>query len=283
MHTSLKKSTFLVVFFMTLVVATNVFSSQPPVPSVASPDYTVEPSETSLVSAASYVVFDVATGEVLVAKNQDTVRSVASVTKLLTAAALVQSQDLEQVGVIEVSDVAAEGRAGKLAVGDMYTYREVLFPLLLESSNDAASFLERETNGAVVEAMNTLAASIGMSQSHFTDASGLADQNQSTATDLKVLLTYLTTSAPYVLDITTLPQHIGTYTGWVNNSPVRDSTYQGGKHGYTVAANRTLAALFEETFASESRTLGYVILGSADLAKDTALLRMFVKQSVRYD
>jgi D-alanyl-D-alanine carboxypeptidase len=282
MHASLKKSTFLVVFFATLVLATNVFSSQSPAPAVPLPDYTIE-SAPAPVSALSYLVFDATTGEVLIAKEPDTVRPAASVTKLLTAATLVQNEDLEQVGTIEWSDLNTEGRAGKLEVSDKYTYRELLFPLLLESSNDAAAFFERETAGAIVAEMNSLAESIGMQNSSFVDASGLSDRNQSTATDLRALLTHVATNVPYVLDITTLPQHVGTYTGWVNNSPVRDSGYLGGKHGYTTAANRTLAALFEETFASESRTVGYVLLGSADLAKDTAILRSFVHESVRYE
>ncbi len=278
----LRKSTFLVVFFATLVLATTVFSSQSPVPVTSVPEYRIE-SEPAPVSALSYLVFDVATGEVLAAKEPGTVRSVASVTKLLTAATLVQNTDLEQVGVLEWSDVVSEGRAGKLEVGDVYTYRELLFPLLLESSNDAAAFFERETTGELVTQMNSLAVSIGMSESSFADASGLSEYNQSTAADLKMLLTYVATNVPYVLDITTLPQYIGTYTGWFNNNPVQDNAYLGGKHGYTTAADRTLVALFEETFATESRTLGYILLGSADLVKDTALLRTFVHESVRYE
>jgi len=282
MHAGLKKSTFLVVFFATLVLATNVFSSQPQISAATLPEYNIE-SEPAPVSALSYVVFDLATGEVLAAKEPTTVRPVASVTKLLTAATLVQTGDLEQVGTVKWSDLASEGRAGKLEADDMYTYRELLFPLLLESSNDAAAFFERVTKGAVLTEMNKLANSIGMIDSEFSDASGLSDHNQSTAADLKTLLTYVATNVPYVLDITTLPQHLGTYTGWVNNSPVQGSVYLGGKHGYTTAANRTLVALFEETFATESRTLGYVLLGSADLSKDTALLRTFVHQSVHYE
>jgi D-alanyl-D-alanine carboxypeptidase len=80
--------------------------------------------------------------------------------------------------------------------------------------------------------------------------------------------------------MTRLKQYIGEYTGWVNNSPVRDMEgYRGGKHGYTKAANRTLAAVFAESSLG-NRELGYIILGSNDIRSDTEALRTAVLHSV---
>ena len=122
-----------------------------------------------------------------------------------------------------------------------------------------------------------------MKSTTLVDVSGLGDGNVSTVSDLALFLQYLAVDNKHVLDITRLTQYIGPHTGWVNNSPVQDSSYRGGKHGYTVAAGRTLAAIFEEEFKGGKRELGYIVLGSADLSADTALLRSFTKEAVTFE
>lgn len=275
------KLAFLGVIFLLLFAYTNVFSSQPVATVAASPQFFVTATESN-VSAQAFAIFDVESGEVLLAENTDAVLPIASVTKLITAATLVKNTDLTETGTVTMADVLTLGEAGQLTAGDVYSYRDLLFPLLLESSNDAAAFFERETKGEVVKEMNQLAAALGMEETSFTDASGLNDSNVSTVADLMTFLTYLVEEEPYVLDITTLKQYVGPYSGHLNNNPVIGSDYQGGKHGYTVAANRTLVALFEEDFGEDKRTLGYVLLGSEDLAADTTKLRNFVAKEVTF-
>ena len=184
---------------------------------------------------------------------------------------------------ITYSDLLADGRAGKLEIGERYTYRQLLFPLLLESSNDAAAVYERVTGDGVIADMNTLAKEVGMTATKFADASGLSDGNVSTVGDLLLLTRHLVREYPEVLDITRLKTHMGPYSGLVNNSPVIERGYQGGKHGYTYAAGRTLVAVFTEPFEAGSVEIGYVILGSDNLATDTETLRAFVRDSVRFE
>ena len=69
-------------------------------------------------------------------------------------------------------DVAAEGRAGKLEAGQKYVLRDLLFPLLLESSNDAAAVFERTLG------------KISFPQVQLADASGLSSYNVASASDL---------------------------------------------------------------------------------------------------
>lgn len=280
---SVSKSIFLTALLLVVFAYSNVVSSsERPITVVHTPQYFIN-SEPTDISAKAYAVFDVETGEVLAAKDSEKVLPIASVTKLVTAATALKEQDLEKSGEIQWSDVNTEGRAGKLKAGEKYTYRELLFPLLLESSNDAAAFFERETAVEMITAMNDLSENIGMEDTVFADASGLSSRNVSTATDLMKLLRYLKNDESYVLDITSLEQYVGPYTGWVNNSPVLNNEYRGGKHGYTEAAKRTLVALFEEDFAASKREIGYILLGSDDLAMDTATLRDFVENSVRFE
>jgi len=219
------------------------------------------------ISAKAYGVFDIETGAVIFAFNEEAELPIASVTKLFTAAAVLKSSVVDEEIVISPSAVAAEGRAGKLSVGEVYTPRELLFPLLLESSNDAAVAIEQ-----VVEM-------IPLSKRLLADGSGLSDKNISTVGELMPEVRNLYLSEPYIFDITSLKQYIGESEGWINNSPVISlDGYRGGKHGYTTAAKRTLVAVFSEPKLA-GREIGYVILGSEDLLTDIKELRSTVSDS----
>ncbi len=221
------------------------------------------------VTATAYSVIDMETGKIVFSHNAEKVLPIASVTKLFTAA-VVQEASPEVAVIITAEDVATEGRAGKLEVGQTYQAQQLLFPLLLESSNDAATALERSVGPALLDGVP------------LADASGLSANNRASATALASELRSLYLSQRHIFDITRLKQYVGEYTGWVNNSPVHDLPgYQGGKHGYTAAAGKTLAAVFQETTVSD-REFGYVILGSQDLRADTLALREAVAESVSF-
>lgn len=235
------------------------------------------------ISASSYLVFDLETAQVLLEHNPDQVLPIASVTKLFTAVALIQNYLLEATTTITWSDIATEGEAGKLHYGQMYSYRELLFSLLLESSNDAAMALARATDYSLVSDMNEFVNENGAVETTFFDASGLDARNVSTATELASLVRVINTKDRYIFDITELPQYVGSQTGWVNNNPIHSfSGYHGGKHGYTLAANRTLVALIEQPFTADNRMLGYILLGSDNLQSDVTNLRSFITNSVDY-
>ena len=275
-----KLGLFVLAIVVILSYAKGDFSSASPKVVAKLPAYQVE--ATAVLLPAAYVVFDVESGEVLLENKSDTVLPIASVTKLFTAAALIDN-DLNASTTISYQDTWAEEDFGKLHPGEEYVLRELLFPLLLESSNDAAAHFERVTEGEVIKEMNALAESVGLSGTSLVDASGLSAKNVSTASDLARFLSYLHQNQSHVLDITTLRQYVGPYTGWVNNSPVIGKDYAGGKHGYTEAALRTGAVLFKEELSDTSRTIGYVVLGSQNLATDIELLRDFVHTRVRFE
>lgn len=239
---------------------------------------------TPLLSAPQFLVFDMNTGVSIVSREADTVVPIASVTKLFAATNLLTKYDLQATTSVTWLDLDGDGGAGKLAYGQTYSFRDLLFPLLLESSNDAALVLERVTNGTLVNVMNEWASTTGAADTKFVDASGIADTNVSSASDLQLLLRTVFSNRQHIFDITTLPQYIGTYTGWRNNNPVASEPgYLGGKHGYTTAANRTLVAVFDETINGHAYTLGYIILGSTDIKADVDILRQFINNSATLD
>lgn len=278
----IKTISFLIVCVGIFLIYRHATSLEAQSTSATEPVFIIKEDTELPLPEAAFRVFDVETGEVLIEQDAEAVLPIASVTKLVAASALMENDILKEEGVVTAADVAADGRAGKLTAGNEYTYRELLFPLLLESSNDAAAVFMRATKGAVLKDMEALTTKLQMKDTSLADVSGLSDKNVSTVADLGKFLTYLAKEDKHVLDITRLGQYVGPHTGWINNSPVKDKSYRGGKHGYTIAANRTLIALFEEEFENESRLLGYIILGSADLASDTALLRAFTSKAVTY-
>ena len=235
-----------------------------------------------VVTAPAYAVIDMETGELLVVKNETELRSIASVTKLFTAAAITDVAALDARIKLDWADLEAYGTAGRLQAGETYSYRELLFPLLLSSSNDAAYALRRhDSKGELLQEMEQLAHQYGAKQATFADASGLAAQNQATAAGLARWLkaTYRTYATVY--DITRIKHHVGPHLGWQNNSPFWGvAGYRGGKHGYTTAAGRTAAVVFAEEFGDTAREVGYVVLGSDNLLADVATLRTHVYRSV---
>jgi D-alanyl-D-alanine carboxypeptidase (penicillin-binding protein 5/6) len=266
------------------LVYAQVFSYQPARQvSAVSAAFAVATSTMPVISAPAYAVFDAETGAILASADMDTLYPIASVTKLFTAVAILETFNPESTTTIAWSDVAGEGEAGKLHPNEVYSYRELLFPLLLESSNDAADTLERATGAQLLPAMAAVAAEYGATHSTFADASGLSAENVSTVHDLIAFSRAIGEKYPFVYDISKLQQYIGVYTGWRNNNPVAQmDEYRGGKHGYIMAAGRTIVAHFDESFSAGHRTLGYVILGSEDLRSDVSILRDFVHNSVDY-
>jgi D-alanyl-D-alanine carboxypeptidase len=280
--------TFASAFFILMVILYLQVKPYRPVATVqadsASFQFSVVDKNNINVTAPSYVVFDIETGEVLLEHNADAVRPIASLTKLITATTIDSQYALDATTTISWADIATEGEAGSLSYGQVYSFRDLLFPLLLQSSNDAAATLERATAGSLVPAMNKFVRQAGVDNTILFDASGLDKRNVSTAKDLATIVRYIQNNNRHILDITELSKYIGPYTGWINNNPVHTLPgYRGGKHGYTLAANRTLIALMDQPFSSSTRTLGYVLLGSADLQSDMKTLKDFISNSVTYN
>jgi D-alanyl-D-alanine carboxypeptidase len=241
--------------------------------------------KSAAISAPAWAVFSLQSGDILFAENEEAVLPIASVTKLATAATLLENYDMFYTTTTSWRDVASEGRAGGLVPGDVLSRGQLLFPLLLESSNDAATTLESSLSaGELVESMNSFAIKHGLTDTTFSDPSGLSPENKSSVRDL-VRMTYLINKEqPHVTDITRLKQYLIDKHGWQNNNPfVTHAGYAGGKHGFTSEAGRTAVAIFEEQFPKNQKVeIGYILLGSTDLKEDMAILRELVRTGVYY-
>jgi D-alanyl-D-alanine endopeptidase (penicillin-binding protein 7) len=138
-------------------------------------------------------VQDLSNNNVLISRNEDGVRPIASITKLMTAIVIVDGkQSLNEIIEITQEDVdTIKHSRSRLAVGAKLTRGDMLHLALMSSENRAASALARYYPGgttAFVLAMNIKARELGMNQSRFVEATGLSSSNVSTPRDLVKLM-----------------------------------------------------------------------------------------------
>jgi serine-type D-Ala-D-Ala endopeptidase (penicillin-binding protein 7) len=145
------------------------------------------------VRAAAAIIFDPVTGQVLYEENSQDKRSIASITKVMTALVFLEDNpNLDQEVTVDRSDVYAASTT-YLKANDHITTGELLHLLLIPSDNGAARALARNSHGgtaAFVERMNEKAIELGLQNTSFADPSGLNANNMSSAFDLSHLITF---------------------------------------------------------------------------------------------
>jgi D-alanyl-D-alanine endopeptidase (penicillin-binding protein 7) len=175
------------------------------------------------------LVVDQNNAEVLFEKNAGVALPIASITKMMTGLVVVESnQDLDEVLTVSEDDVdRAKFSSSRLKVGDQLTRRNMLHIALMSSENRAASALGRNYPGglpAFVNAMNAKARALGMTETHYSDSTGLSKQNVASARDLAKLamaayehpmLREFSTDAKAMVERNGRPVQFGTTNGLV--------------------------------------------------------------------
>jgi len=153
-----------------------------------SPKPAAGPDGVPIVHAASVIVIDARTGDVLYAKNADERRPAASTQKLLTGLIVAEAGDLDHPVKVDISDTWAEPVKLNIQPGEVYRRGDLLQVMLVHSMNDVARCLARDNAGSVeafADRMNRKAAELGMTASHFVNPNGLPIPNQwTTARDM---------------------------------------------------------------------------------------------------
>jgi D-alanyl-D-alanine carboxypeptidase (penicillin-binding protein 5/6) len=143
------------------------------------------------LTSPSAILLDLQTGQVLYAKKATVRRPIASITKVMTALVVLDQASLDDVVV--VSARAAGTRASQLGLvtGERIPVRQLLYAILMQSSNDAAVALAEHVGGSVegfVDLMNRTAEQFGLRRTRFRDPSGLDDRGYSTARDVAAIV-----------------------------------------------------------------------------------------------
>jgi serine-type D-Ala-D-Ala carboxypeptidase (penicillin-binding protein 5/6) len=210
------------------------------------------------VRAKGAVLADAATGQLLWARDVDTERPMASVTKVMTALLVLQGGNLGRQ--IQVPKAAVSyawkygGETAALRPGDVLTAQELLEALLLPSGADAAYTLANAYGpglDAFVARMNATAAQMGMKDTHFTSPDGLPYPTEtSTYSTPSELLTLGMAAMRYpafrsIVDLRFyhLPKGRGHHEYWWDNTDELIGSYPGAvgiKSGYTDGAGHCL-------------------------------------------
>ena len=145
------------------------------------------------VRSTGVFVYDPTTGQTLFSKNADQQAPIASITKLMTAMVVLDANlPLDEAIEISGEDIDhIKNTSSRLPIGSRFRRDDLMRLALMASDNRAAAALGRTYPGgleAAVAAMNAKAQTLGLTQTHYVDSSGLSPQNVSSPADLGKLV-----------------------------------------------------------------------------------------------
>lgn len=242
-------------------------------------------------SAISLFLNDNGKEKILYEKNSDKALPIASVSKLMTALVVLDNYDLEKEIEISKTAVNQEESLGKLQEGKIFPVKYLLYPLLMESSNDAAFSLSNDYDGITmsnfVKLMNEKAQELNLQNTLFVNPSGLDPDNPkgrvnySNVKDLTKLGKELL-KKPLIWKILSTKKYVNYGPELFNTNELLDKIpgIVGGKTGYTQRANGCMFLVIKSP-----KNKGYVInvvLGSDNRFGDMEMLVEWVKENYNW-
>jgi D-alanyl-D-alanine carboxypeptidase (penicillin-binding protein 5/6) len=258
----MKKILLLIVIAMILPLAAN--AQRPPPPPKGMPT----PAAPAL-GANSYILVDFHSGRVLVENNPDIPVEPASITKVMTSYVVfneLAEGNIQLDDLVNVSENAWRTGGSRMFIepGMEVTLEQLIKGMVIQSGNDASVALAEHLAGseeAFAGLMNHYAVQLGMTNSNFTNATGLPDEElYTTARDVAILSTALIRDFPDLYrwysekeySFNNIRQHNR------NNLLWRDPAVDGLKTGHTQAAGYCLAS----SATRDGMRLISVVLGS---------------------
>jgi serine-type D-Ala-D-Ala carboxypeptidase (penicillin-binding protein 5/6) len=224
---------------------------------------------------------------ILFQKNAEQILPIASLTKLMTAIIALENYNLDEVIKISKDTIKTTGNNGGLINGEELKVKDLLYIMLVESSNDAAQAFAESNNkidyNSFVSLMNKKAQELGLNNTRFVEPIGLDPQNQSTVFEIAKITEYalknsmlagiLETPAITIYSIDKKFIHNLTST---NKLFCKIPILMGGKTGYTDEAGGCMTTISNinntRSELVESNYLITVILGSTQREDDTTKL-----------
>ncbi|EFK96013.1 protein containing Peptidase S11, D-alanyl-D-alanine carboxypeptidase A domain [sediment metagenome] len=229
------------------------------------------------ISARGAVVIDADDKTILYSKNPDLKLLPASTTKIMTALVALQAYPLDKVIIID--SVHQTGQVMKLQPGEKITVENLLYGLLVNSANDAATILAQNYPGGedeFIKAMNQKSRDLGLVNTNFTNASGLdAYGHFTTAHDLALIAAEAMKQPVFKKIVGTLGITVADVDNTVAHSLVTINELlgkvpglSGVKTGWTEAAGECFVAFV----LRDNHQIITVVLGSADRFGETQQL-----------
>ena len=221
------------------------------------------------IRAAAAIIFDPETGQVLWESNAQDKRSIASITKVMTAVVFLEDNpDLSREITITRSDVFAASTT-YLRANERVSLNHLLHLTLIASDNAAARALARVSHGGTesfIDRMNEKAIELGLESTSFADPSGLNPANISSAYDLSRLITLASGNETMagIMRTPTFDVRTSRRTVTIRNTNhlVRggDVDVLGGKTGFIRKAGYCLATLLR--LPQSNHQVAVVVLGA---------------------
>lgn len=241
-----------------LLIAAPLLAATPPpappaAPAAAAPQAPPEPPEPPVLSARGYILIDQASGHELAGLNADQPLEPASLTKIMTAYVIFGELAAGHIGMedqVLVSEKAWRTGGSKMFVpiNSHIAVKDLLLGIIVQSGNDACVAMAEHIAGteeAFVQLMNDHAARLGMTSSHFVNASGLPDpQLYTTPRDMARLARALIADFPQYYPLySTLEYTFNNIKQYNRNRLLRlDPSVDGIKTGHTETAGYCLVS-----------------------------------------
>ncbi|MDC9720212.1 MAG: D-alanyl-D-alanine carboxypeptidase [Gammaproteobacteria bacterium] len=222
------------------------------------------------LAARAYILIDAITGKVIVETNADEMLPPASLTKMMTAYMLayeVASGNVSLDDDVRVSEKAwrTEGSRMFIQEGKFVKLEDLMRGIIIQSGNDASVAVAEHLAGseeAFADLMNQHAARLGMTNTYFSNATGLpAPGHATTARDLAILARAIIRDYPDHYAVYAEKEFTFNKIRQPNRNKLlwRDSTVDGLKTGYTSAAGYCLVASAKK----DGQRLISVVLGAS--------------------
>ena len=236
------------------------------------------------ILANAVLAADLETGDVILNKNADEILPVASLAKLMTATVAGEMIYLGRTIEIRRDMLKDPIQSYALEVGNRYQVFDLLYPLLMQSSNGAsralAAFLG---NDYFVEQMNKKAKTLGMSDTRFVDPAGIGDGNVSSLADFGKLARYIFEKRRFIFDITRGrgydvfgDSNLAKIDNF--NEFYSEGNLVGLKNGKTVGAGETLLGIWKMRDGQDfERVIMVGILGSESRVSDAQAVRIWLE------
>ncbi|MBA3724520.1 MAG: D-alanyl-D-alanine carboxypeptidase [Candidatus Levybacteria bacterium] len=238
------------------------------------------------VTANAAIIVDADSQVILFSKNPGLRFSMASTTKIMTA--LTGLDYYKQDDQLTVKSVGVEGSGLGLIREDQFAFGDLLYAMMLPSANDAAQTVADNYPGgaeAFVQKMNEKAASLNLSKTHFSDASGLDDDGDyTTVVDLARLASYAITNPTFV-DITSTKYKLISNRSLTRQYPLNNLNRLLGTEGVTGIKTGTTEGAGEVLVTStvkNGHTYIIVVMQSRNRFSDTNILMNFIEENVKY-
>jgi D-alanyl-D-alanine carboxypeptidase len=232
------------------------------------------------VSAKAAFLYEPVTKSSIYEKNADIRLPMASTTKIVTALVTLENRNLSDAVQVRDEALGIEGSSIYLKKGEILTVNDLLIALMLRSANDAAAALAYEIGGSIegfAELMNEKAASLGLTDTHFTNPHGLDDEaHYTTARELAKISAAAMENSDFKRIVSTKKATITNSAGEtrliVNHNKLLSLCDEaiGIKTGFTKKSGRCLVGAAEK----DGITLIAVTIGAPDDWNDhTALFK----------